>query len=104
MYDGIVDRLFAGKNIIAQMGQVWQYGQGESNWGTHYFMFGDAGELIGEVNGRLTITGGNVSHSKKDANRLIEAGWNLLSAQPSLTSSLERCILTLERAKPSIRE
>ncbi|MBI2102936.1 hypothetical protein HYT55_03800 [Candidatus Woesearchaeota archaeon] len=47
--------MFTGKNLLAQIGHVWQCGSGKTDWGVHYFLFGDHWELTGEVNGRLTL-------------------------------------------------
>ncbi len=101
LYDGITDKVKSGLNGIAQIGHVWNVcEQGNSNnWGAHYYLFGDNGDLTGMQNGRLGYTGCIIYISKSEANRLIKASWDLISAQESLGSSLEKCILSLERAK-----
>ena len=96
LYDGLADRAKSGLNAVAQIGNVWQY---DSRWGAHYYLFGNNGELTGMQNGRLGQTGGVIDISKTDGNRLIEASWDLASVQDSFGSSLEKCILSLERAK-----
>ncbi len=102
LWDGIADRAKSGLNGIVQIGNVWQYEtglSGSSGWGAHYYLFGNKGELTGMQNGYCGYDGGVLSIPKSEANRLIKASWNLISAQESLASSLEKCILSLERAK-----
>ncbi len=96
LYTGHVDERRDGLNAVAQIGHVWEC---DLRWGVHYFMFGNYGDLTGMQNGNFVETGGIINISKTDANRLIEASWDLISAQDSLAGSLEKCILSLERAK-----
>ncbi len=102
LYDGLRERKKQGQSEIAQIGHVWQYDpnlSGSLGWGAHYFMLGDDGQLTGMQNGHLGYTGEIIDISKTDANRLIKASWDLVSAYESIVPSLERCILTLEKAK-----
>ncbi len=96
LYTGSVDKSKSGLNAVAQMGHVLNC---DSRWGAHYFMFGNYGDLTGMQNGRLGQTGGVIDISRKEANRLIEASWDLISVQDDLAGSLEKCIISLERAK-----
>lgn len=96
LYLGSIDESKSGLNAVAQIGHVWK---SDSRWGAHYFRFGNYGDLTGMQNGSLGQTVGVIDISKKEANRLIEASWDLISVQNNLASSLERCILSLEKAK-----
>ena len=92
--DGVKERPF-----IAQIGHIWHLEEySQDVLGKHYYMFGLKGELTGEVNGNITITGG-ADINAADVPRLVMAGRDLGTIHRALAPSLEKCIVSIEQAR-----